>query len=156
MVRSTRGRIVSQGGRVESQGERVGSRGGRVGSADGRVGSRGERVGSEGGRVGGDAGACWERTLCGVGSRGLPSPTSGTSRTFYSIWFSGASRLCRGKSASLREDTLWANVVLPGPGAGCGGKKPAILTFWIWEGEHCLRRGRVAGKQKNLRGGRPR
>jgi hypothetical protein len=124
---------ATPGGLLGALGAVLGAEGGLLGA--GRV-----VLGTKGSVLGSDAGACWERTLCGVGSRGLPSPTSGTSRTFYSIWFSGASRLCRGKSASLREDTLWANVVLPGPGAGCGGK--ARHSYFLDLGGGKLSKGR--------------
>ena len=79
-----------------------------------------------------------------LGAKGLPSQTPGVSRTFHSIWFSGGtSRFCLGKSVSLKEAALWARVVLPGPGAGCGGK--ARHSYFLDLGGGKLSKGEKGG-----------
>ena len=112
--------LGAEGGVLGALGAVLGAEGGLLGA--GRV-----VLGTKGSVLGSDAGACWERTLCGVGSRGLPSPTSGTSRTFYSIWFSGASRLCHGKSASLREDAHGQMWFYRGPAPGAAVKRASYF-----------------------------
>ena len=66
--------------------------------------------------------------LVGAGGAAYQARRVGPPVLFTRSGLAGPLGFCLGKSASLRQDALWAEVVSLGPAPGAA-VKPAILTF---------------------------